>query len=178
MAHKAVAVAAEMEATSPDVPRIDALFLVHDTDGDEEVRERLRDGARGRDAPPRFKVIVAAPHPESEAWVIAGAASWLAPGQAQHGEERKRLGFNPIIQPERLSANRGADKRDAKRVCEALLGAHGDAYQAWERCWKETPLEEIEQNGARAGLRAYTHELEQTLLPLLGDPRPQDDRQR
>ncbi|WP_437782913.1 hypothetical protein [Sorangium sp. So ce1097] len=161
MANKAVAVAADMEAASPGAPRIDALFLVHDTDGDEEVRERLQDEARRREAPPRFTVIVAAPHPESEAWVTAGAAPWLAGGQAQHDEERKRLGFDPITQPERLSANRPTDKRDAKRVCEALLGAHGDAYQAWERCWKETPLEELERNGARAGLRAYTHELEE-----------------
>ncbi|WP_437929577.1 hypothetical protein WMF37_09995 [Sorangium sp. So ce291] len=178
MALKAVAVTAEMEATSPEVPRVDAIFLVHDTDGDEEVRERLRDGARGREAPPRFKVIVAAPHPESEAWVIAGAKPWLADAPAQHDEERKRLGFDPITQPERLSANRPTDKRDAKRVCEALLGAHGDAYETWERCWKETPLRELEKNGAQAGLRAYTQEVEGALFPLLGDSRPQDGRQR
>ncbi|WP_437745047.1 hypothetical protein WMF39_08475 [Sorangium sp. So ce1504] len=176
MARKAVAIAAEIDAASPDEPRIDALFLVHDTDGDEEVRERLRDGARGRGAPPSFRVIVVAPHPESEAWVIAGAAPWLAKGQIQHGEERKRLGFDPVTRPELLSANRATDKRDAKRVCEALLGPHGDAYQAWERCWKETPLETLEQHGAHAGVRAYTQEIEETLLPLLGDPRPRDGR--
>ena len=66
MARKAVAIAAEIDAASPDEPRIDALFLVHDTDGDEEVRERLRDGARGRGAPPSFRVIVAAPHPRAK----------------------------------------------------------------------------------------------------------------
>ncbi|WP_437591749.1 hypothetical protein [Sorangium sp. So ce1000] len=177
MAHKAVAIA-ESAAISPDMPSVDALFLVHDTDGDEEVRERLRDGARGRERPPHVKVIVAAPHPESEAWVIAGAAPWLAQDHAQHGEERRRLGFDPVTQPERLSANRAVDKRDTKRVCEALLGEPGGAYQAWERCWKETPLEELEQNGAQAGLRAYTQEIEATLLPLLGDARPQDGRWR
>ena len=172
MARKAVAIAAEIEARSQEGPRISALFLMHDTDGDAEKAGLLREGAQGRrDAPPAFPVVVAAPHPESEAWVLAGATPRSPDDRAQHSKERSRLDFDPVTQPERLSANRLTDKRDAKRVCEALLGPHGDRYEAWERCWKEAPLEVLEQNGVRAGLREYTEEIEQKILPLLGDAR-------
>ncbi|HSO00471.1 MAG TPA: hypothetical protein VLS89_19400 [Candidatus Nanopelagicales bacterium] len=169
MARKAVAIAAELPTKRPGSPSVDALFLVHDTDGDEAVRDRLREGGRGRDQP-AFTVLVAAPHPESEVWVIAGAAPNEAEAKELHAAERQRLGFDPVRYPEGLTSNRATDKRDAKRVCEALLGPPGKQYERWERCWRETPLDELEQNGAAAGLRHYTQELEDRMLPLLGGP--------
>jgi hypothetical protein len=172
MAHKAVAIAAELETRSPGAAPISALFLVHDTDGDAEVAVRLRDGARGRpQAPPRFAVVVAAPHPESEAWVVAGAAPRSPEEQARHREERSRLGFDPVTSPALLTASRVTDKRDAKRVCEALAGLPGDAYASWEPRWKETPLDALDQNGAEAGLSEYTREVAEKMLPLLDDQR-------
>jgi hypothetical protein len=174
MAHKAVAIAASMNERPAGEPPIDALILVHDTDGDLEVATRLGAGAIGaRGKRASFPVVVAAPHPESEAWVIAGAMRHppeeaSTPDKERHAQEHRRLGFDPVTQPERLSANRATDKRDAKRVCEALLGPHGDAYEAWERCFHETPLDRLEKNGERAGLRTYLHDVKQEILPLLG----------
>lgn len=168
MAHKAVAIASALAANSPDAAPITALFLMHDTDGDKDVAVRLRDGARGREgAPPSFAVVVAAPHPESEAWVVAGAAPRSPDEHALHRDEQSRLGFDPVTHPDLLTANRGTDKRDAKRVCKALLGSQGDKYASWEPRWKETPLQTLDENGERAGLSDYTREVAEKILPLL-----------
>ncbi len=172
MAHKAVAIVTELVPSATDGAPITALFLVHDTDGDPGVEVRLREGARGpEDAPPDFAVVVAVAHPESEAWVIAGATARSPDEHDSHRGERARLGFNPVTHPERLTANRATDKRDAKRVCETLLGPHGVAYAAWERCWQQTPLDVLDQNGARAGLSDFTREIAEKILPLLDDER-------
>jgi hypothetical protein len=172
MAHKAVAIAAELATSSPEAEPIHALFLAHDTDGDLDVAVRLRAGARGRpEAPPSFAVVVAAPHPESEAWVVAGAGLRSPEEQARHREERSRLGFDPVTHPELLTANRATDKRDSKRVCAALLGAQGGEYAVWEPSWKETPLDDLDRNGAKAGLSEYSAEVAEKILPLLDDGR-------
>jgi hypothetical protein len=103
MAHKAVAIMAELETRSPGATPIDALFL------------------------------------------------------------------DPVTHPERLTANRVTDKHDAKRACVALAGPPGDTYEAWEPCWRDTPLEMLDRNGARAGLADYTREVADKILPLLSD---------
>jgi hypothetical protein len=172
MAHKAVAIAAKLSA-EVEAEKTDALFLVHDTDGDENVSAVMRDGARGEgEDAPGFPVITAAPHPESEAWVIAGAAPRSHEERTVHEGERQRLGFDPVTHPGQLSSNRETDKRDAKRVCEALLGPAGEAYERWERCWMETPLDKLEHHADGAGLRDYTRQVELRILSILGDQAP------
>jgi len=171
IAHKAAEIAVKL-VRQGTIEKIDVLFLVHDTDGDKDVANLMHDGASGKGGRRDFQVTIAAPHPESEAWVIAGAARGPSEPHAERAEEQRRLGFDPVRSPERLSANRATDKRDAKRVCEALLGARGEGYAGWEPCWMKTSLEDLEQNAARAGLRDYTRQVEQIILPLLGDKTP------
>lgn len=171
MAHKAAQITAKLTENGTIEPA-HALFLVHDTDGEEAVEANLREGAARKGGSHTFQVIVAAPHPESEAWVVAGAALRSRDEKARHHAERRRLGFDPVTSPERLSSNRSTDKRDAKRVCVEILGASGDAYESWAPCWKETPLDVLERNAALAGLRSYTRQVERMLLPLVGDGTP------
>ena len=166
MARKAVLITAELPTRCVGAPAADALFLVHDTDGDERVRDRLRDGA-GRGERRAFAVLIAAPAPESEAWVVAGAAPQTDQEKELHDAERQRLGFDPVRHPDQLTSGRSDDKRDAKKVCRNLRGDHGEYYERWERCWTETPLDTLEHNAERAGLRAYTEEVETQILPLL-----------
>jgi len=170
-AHKAAQIAAKLTANKTIEP-VHALFLVHDTDGDAHLEANLREGAVGNGGRPPFEIIVAAPHPESEAWVVAGAL--VGPGEVKprHEAERQRLGFDPVTSPERLTSNRATDKRDAKRVCAAIVGDCGDNYAAWEKCWRESPLDLLEQNAARAGLRSYIKQIEEILLPMLGARTP------
>lgn len=54
---------------------------------------RIRQGAARKGGSPAFEILVAAPHPESEAWVIAGAAPLSSEGNARRVAERRRLGF-------------------------------------------------------------------------------------
>src|SRR5262249_22212575 len=75
----------------------DALFLVHDSDGDPQTAERMRDGARRNEhGVRRFEVVVCVPHPEAEAWVIAGFVPESLDEDTRHKTERQRLGFDPI----------------------------------------------------------------------------------
>ncbi len=171
MAHKAAEIMVKLTALGVIEPA-HALFLVHDTDGDEQVEANLREGAARKGGSPAFEILVAAPHPESEAWVIAGAAPLSSEGNARRVAERRRLGFDPVTSPERLSSNRATDKRDAKHVCAEILGPKGDGYESWEGSWTKTSLDVLERNGERAGLRSYTRQVEAILLPLLGDRAP------
>lgn len=104
--------------------------------------------------------------------MVAGALPASAEEKERHRQECQRVGFDPVLHPDQLTSNRSTDKRDAKRICEALRGTSGDDYQRWEGAWMETPLDCLEQNGDRAGLRDYTRQVEEVLLPLLGDARP------
>lgn len=168
MAHKAAALVTKLMKYG-EIDTADALFLVHDTDGERGVSESLRDGAHGAGGPRDFRVLVATPHPESEAWVIAGILQTSSEEKDIHRQECQRLGFDPVLHPDLLTSNRSTDKRDAKRICEALAGTCSDGYQRWERAWMETPIDRLEQNAGRAGLRDYTRQVEEILLPLLGD---------
>ena len=164
IARKAVVVASMLRE------KTDALFLVHDTDGDGETAGRMREAARPRGgAVHGFEVLVAASHPEAEAWVAAGITPLTPEERDAREAEQARLGFDPTAHPERLSSGKAADKRDAKQTCQRILGDREENAERWERCWKETPLEVLETRGEGAGLAAYTREVEERVLPLLGD---------
>lgn len=157
-----------LEVTRKLRPDAAALFIVHDTDGDRGTADRMREGARSP-ALKSPKVVIAAPHPEAEAWVIAGIVPVTPEEQEALSAERKRLGFDPTTNPGALSSGKAKDKRDTKTICKAILGEREVSIERWERCWKETPLEILERNGDGAGLRDYTKDVEEIILPLLGD---------
>jgi hypothetical protein len=152
----------------------DALFIVHDSDGDEETARIMREGVcKAMMTPERLTVIVAVPHPETEAWVAAGIVPATPEERKSHEEERKRLGFDPITTPHQLSSGKRTGKRDTKSTCAEILGGElADAPERWMRCWEETALETLEANGRGSGLAAYTAEVEERILPLLGDRKP------
>lgn len=151
-----------------------AVIVVHDTDGDEGALESMKDG-RDRALEmttdrTKSEALVAAPHPEVEAWVAAGFAPESEEEERRLAVEHARLGFNPVAEPHRLSSRKRFDTRDAKRICAALLGCdHGNDTERWSRCWEDTPLDLLEERGAGAHLRAFTGEVGERLLPVLGD---------
>ncbi len=156
-----------------------ALFIVHDSDGDATTSRSMRDGAREamreKRASERLAVVVAVPHPEAEAWVIAGIVPATPEERARHEDERRGLGFDPITAPHALSSRKSTDKRDAKRICEAILGSFALDPARWRRCWEETALSTLEANaslvvdGEVVGLSAFTKQVEEIIVPLLGD---------
>jgi hypothetical protein len=176
LAYKAAKLALERSAEGTPV---DALFVVHDSDGDEATESNMRRGAReATAASPELVVVVATPHPEVEAWVVAGIVAETDEEEASHDSERQRLGFDPVREPHRLSSGKRTGKRDAKGVCEAILGEEHAAPDRWARCWERTPLTTLEENGDGAGLRAYVGAVEKRVLPVLGDRAPQDKAAR
>lgn len=162
VAYRAARLAATLQPT-PDV-----VVLAIDTQGDEPLRGQMLQGlTRARVEGIPFALAVA--HQESEAWAVAGFI-------AEHDAERSTLraleathGFDPTREPHRLTPNRPTDPRDAKRACAALFRGGTRSPRA-ERCWLDTPLEDLERRGARTGLPEYLTDVARAFLPLLGAP--------
>ncbi len=150
-------------------PPPDLLVLAGDTDGQEDPERLRRAGVEG--AAESLPVVVAEPVREAEAWVVAG---FVPANEAEHGRLRaieRELGFDPTLCSERLMSAVTGDRRDAKRVCRALLGAdHVSPHDERARaCWLDTPLDVLAAHGRRNGLAEYLAEVERVLLPRLGD---------
>jgi hypothetical protein len=63
-------------------------------------------------------------------------------------------GFAPTLEPHRLTPNRLTDRHDAKRVCSSLF-PDGTLSPRAERCWLDTPLDDLTRRGAKTGLPDY-----------------------
>lgn len=98
----------------PDIVAVVACF------DPDDATEGLHAAADQHPSP----VAVLLPHPEAEAWLLAGLAP-LTPDEAARLRALK-LPFDPTRHPERLSAKVDA-KGDAKRVLRALLGLEPDS---------------------------------------------------
>jgi hypothetical protein len=106
--------------------------------------------ARVDDLP--FALAVA--HQESEAWVVAGFVAENNAEKTILRELEAEHGFAPTLEPHRLTPNRQTDPHDAKRVCSSLF-PDGTLSPRAARCWLDTPLEDLEQRGAKTGLPDY-----------------------
>ena len=150
-----------------------------DADKDRGTAAIMDEGARSALKNPNdLVVIIAAPYKEAEAWVAAGIVPSTPQERGRHEKERARLGFDPITSPHELSSGKSTDKRDAKRTCEEILGgAFKDEPERWQRCWEETPLETLEENGSDAGLAEYTRNVGRRIVPLLEDRTPPGGQQ-
>jgi len=130
----------------------------------EAVRDELADKLA-------FQVAIAAPDPKREAWILHGYESQNDKEKALLADERKRLGFDPITNPERLSGDsrRGAEQedRDMKLVVEHLTERD---YDRERQCLETPPMSMLRRRGQATGLADYLGEVETRLLPLL-DPR-------
>jgi hypothetical protein len=103
----------------------------------------------------RVHICLALPHPEIEAWLLAGFEPETDAGREALAEERRTLGFDPREQasrlnPKRTSTPEGEDvKKSTKRILEKLVSKDGASF---ERCWRDAPLERLRARGAATGL--------------------------
>jgi hypothetical protein len=144
------------------------LLLHRDTDGSEDRQEGYRTSvaayqqAMSGEAN-RVHLCLALPHPEIEAWLLAGFEPETDAGREALAEERRALGFDPREQasrlnPKRTSTPEGEDvKKSTKRILEKLLSQDGASS---ERCWREAPLERLRDRGAATGLVKFFNALE------------------
>jgi hypothetical protein len=146
------------------------VFFCFDTDGDETRADQMRAGVE-RAKVGGLPVTLAVMHQESEAWVVAGFVPENGAEESTLRQLKSELGFDPTSEPHRLTPKRKTDLRDAKRVCECLIpeGSLSDSDRA-QRCWLDTPLEDLERRGAKTGLPEYLAAVKATVLPALGAP--------
>ena len=83
-----------------------------------------------------FRVVLAAAHPEIEAWLLCGFEPENAAGKRRLAKMRRELGFSPVESPERLAAGRDNARKDCKRTFGELAG------DAAEQC-AAAPLERL-----------------------------------
>lgn len=142
--------------------RIDVGFIARDTDGKPRLDGAQR-AVKTRDWP--FRIILAYPEPEVEAWYIAGFEPATEDERARAEEIKQRLRFSPMDQPERLKSTVAGADADAKKVLAALTADDPDGRRA--DCL-ETSLDGLRRRGERCGLAAFLEAVETEIVPLLG----------
>ncbi|MBK7535310.1 MAG: hypothetical protein IPI49_08015 [Myxococcales bacterium] len=157
---------------------IEAVVLIWDMDGDAGARRQGLDQARTTllaDKHDAFAIVYGCPDFEREAWVLAGFEAESEAESAALSELRAELGFSPVTESHRLTAQRdhdphgGEHKKSAKRVLARLTSNDPDREQ---RCWRHMPLQALRARGGDNGLASYLDEVRQTLLPLWMRPSP------
>ncbi len=141
----------------------DAAIVARDGD-----RHRDDAGARQalRDTLPQRPVAVAYAVPEIEAWIVAGFAPRDDREQARHQECCRRVSFDPLTQPERLTSTVREGDRDAKRVCAELVP---DTAERYDRCL-DVEEGEWRRRTAQAGGPEFLDDLTDRLVPELRKP--------
>jgi hypothetical protein len=141
-------------------PRIDAMVLVADSDGDLERREGLEQARRySREALP---IVVGLAHTKRECWHLNGFEPADKAEQARLDEVHQELGFDPRLRSEQLTAKHDHDRRSAKRVLAALCGDRAEREQA---CLASLSI--LASRGERNGLRAFLNDVRDQLVPVL-----------
>ncbi len=117
-------------------------------------------------------IVIAAPHPEVEAWWVGGYRA-SNPGDTKRIMDlKKELSFDPTKHPHRLTSSPNTAPTDAKRVARILLlnedkSAPLNPIQTAEACTDcLTDLDEVSAS-EHTGLNAFREEIRSRLLPML-----------
>jgi hypothetical protein len=141
-------------------PPPDIVVLARDLDGDLERRtgiEQVRNGYRWP-----FPIVVAAPEPEIEGWIVSGFVPGSDDERSRLERARRELSFDPTLDSHRLTSHPNSAVTDAKRVLSRLCDDDRERELA---CLARSVLH---QRGGRNGARAFLDEVEQQILPSFG----------
>lgn len=159
-------------------PRPDAILIAKDTDGDPRGLGGLRqviDHLIAQGSETRF--AMAAPHQDAECWFVAGFEPRSDEARARHRALCQELSFDPLQQPERLTAHPNDAKTDAKRVLRILLGFEaesrpldpGEMGEHHEALLGDLPR--LRRQGASCGVPEFLLDLSRQIIPLWLDSR-------
>lgn len=166
-ARKALLVVIQAHEQDDDIK---AVVLVRDMDNQPERRTSMESARAELADKLAFQVAIAAPDPKREAWILHGFEPHNDNEKTLLTDERKRLGFDPITNPERLRGDRrkhaDQEDRDMKLVVERLTQGE---YDRERQCLEDTPLSALRTRGQTTALADYLDEVEARLLPLF-DP--------
>jgi len=145
------------------IPNLAGVLLVRDQD-DKPARRAGLEQAR-REAKLPIPVVVGLAVVERESWVISGFDPQNAGEESRLAEERQRLGFDPRLRSEELTAcKKDKARRSPKRVLLALCQRD---HERERQCWRETPIETLRTRGANNGLGAFLEEVKE-IAKLIG----------
>jgi hypothetical protein len=144
-------------------PRPALVVLCRDMDA-APTRFLGMDAARLRDSWP-FEVVIAAPDPEIEGWIVAGFQARSDDERRLLAELRKELSFDPTTQSHRLTSRPNDAKTDAKRVLARLCDSDLE-----RRAECLTDRRRLRERGAANGLGAFLDEIDKRVVPLFGAP--------
>jgi len=155
--------------TQATTDQITAVVLVRDMDNQPERRTSMESARTELADKLAFQVVIAAPDPKREAWILHGFEPQNDKEETLLAYERRHLGFDPVTTPERLRGDRRRDAeqedRDMKLVVERLTEGDHDRER---QCLETTPLSVLQGRGQQTGAD-YLDEAATRLLPLL-DP--------
>lgn len=148
--------------THKGVDRPAGVLLVRDTDGDPDRRRSYRSSvdalsAASSGAASPMRVLLALPHPEMEAWLLAGFDPSDDDEREQLKAVRTRLGMDPRersheLNPGRTATDAGLVKKSTKNALDALCA---DDHDRKRRCWEEASLVDLRKRGEHNGLAEF-----------------------
>jgi hypothetical protein len=141
-------------------PRPDLVVLVRDLDGCPERRAGIEQVRNGFSWP--FPIVVAAPEPEIEGWIVSGFVAATAGEQKRLDRARRELSFDPTIDSHRLTSHPNAARTDAKYVLSRLCL---DDREREQRCLERALLH---QRGEHNGAREFLEHVHERILPVFG----------
>lgn len=115
-------------------------------------------------------IVLAVAKPFREAWVLHGFIPSTREEESALKDERAKLGFDPTLSPERLTAQSETAKQNAKRVLNALLTAAKNRRDRELACLEQTPLVTLREKAEKtngSGLSGFCTDFERVLLPAL-----------
>lgn len=147
---------------------VSAIVLVRDMDDQPNREIGLRQAAS--DVGVGVPIVVGAANPERESWVLSGFLPATEAEENALQQARQDLGFNPVEQPQLLTAVKNDQaKKSPKRILNLLFAGDRDRESA---CWRDTPLDRLRERGSGNGLRRYLLEVERVLVPQISGRSP------
>ena len=150
------------------------ILLVRDTDADAERRRSYRVSVDAlnmseRRSPTPLRVVLAMPHPEIEAWLLAGFEPDDDGERARLRAVRTRLGKDPCersheLNPGRTATEVGRVKNSTKNALDDLCG---DDHGRKRRCWEGAPLALLLRRGEHNGLVEFIADVRAQYLASL-----------
>ncbi len=137
-----------------------AIFLIRDTDGDPERRPGLKQARVSSDT--NFEIVLGLPHTKRECWILVAFEPEDADDDEALGNLRAALGFDPTEHAQKLTAQKGGAKKNAKRVLNELLQGE---HRREDELIESSIIDDLEAAGADVGLAEFIEEIRTRVAP-------------
>ncbi|MBK8692669.1 MAG: hypothetical protein IPN17_10335 [Deltaproteobacteria bacterium] len=148
--------------THKGVDRPAGVLLVRDTDGDQDRRRSYRTSvdalnAAYSGAATPMRALLALPHPEMEAWLLAGFDPSDDDERDRLKAARTRLGVDPRersheLNPGRTATDAGRVKNSTKNALDDLCA---DDHDRKRQCWEGASIAVLRKRGEHNGLAEF-----------------------